>query len=116
MSLSLALRKLIDVELLNLLAPRPLPQPILPQFKMDLHCAYHQGSGHETDCYIALRHAIQDFIDQGLVHLGKPSVTTNPLPTHTSHVVSPPAGGIHFMDFTKPDDCIHLLSWDDSKS
>ena len=116
MSLSQALRKLIDVELLILLAPKPLPQPIPPQFKMDLHYAYHQGSGHETDCCTALRYAIQDLIDQGLVHLGQPSVTTNPLPAHTSHAVSPPTSGIHFMDFTKPDDCIHLLSWDDSKS
>ena len=42
-------------------------------------------------------------IDQGLVHLGQPSVTTNPLLAHTTH----------FIDFTKPDDCIHMLSWDD---
>ncbi|RVW68358.1 hypothetical protein CK203_063788 [Vitis vinifera] len=50
---------------------------------MDLFCAYHQGSGHETDHF------------------------------HTSHAIPPPAGGIHFMDFTKPDDCIHMLNWDD---
>ncbi|RVW24996.1 hypothetical protein CK203_116558 [Vitis vinifera] len=31
---------------------------------MDLHCAYHQGPGHETDRCTALRHAIQDLIDQ----------------------------------------------------
>ncbi|RVW66403.1 hypothetical protein CK203_065265 [Vitis vinifera] len=50
------------------------------------------GPGHETDRCTALRHAIQDLIDQGLVHLGQPSVTTNPLPTHTTHAVPPPAG------------------------
>ena len=82
---------------------------------MDLYCAYHQGPGHETDCCTDLGHAIQDLIYQGLVHLGKQSVTTNPLPAHTSHVVPPPTGGIHFMDFTEPDDYIHMLSWDDSK-
>ncbi|RVW69088.1 hypothetical protein CK203_063712 [Vitis vinifera] len=93
--------------------PRPLPQPIPAQFRMDLHCAYHQGPGHETDRCTALRHAIQDLIDQGLVHLGQPSVTTNPLPTHTTHAVPPPAGGIHFLDFDETDDHVHMLSWDD---
>ncbi|RVW21004.1 hypothetical protein CK203_114761 [Vitis vinifera] len=71
------------------------------------------GPGHETDRCTALRHAIQDLIDQGLVHLGQPSVTTNPLPTHTTHAVPPPAGGIHFLDFDETDDHVHMLSWDD---
>ncbi|RVW96013.1 hypothetical protein CK203_027698 [Vitis vinifera] len=43
------------------------------------------GPGHQIDHCIALRHAIQDLIDQGLVHLGQPSVTTNPLLAHTTH-------------------------------
>ena len=42
MPLSKVLRKLTNVGLLTLLAPRPLLQPILPQFRMNLHCAYHQ--------------------------------------------------------------------------
>ena len=54
-------------------------------------------------------------VDQGLVHLGQPSVTSNPLPTHTLHAVPSSADNIHFIDFTKPNDCIHMLSWDDSK-
>ncbi|RVW24471.1 Transposon Ty3-G Gag-Pol polyprotein [Vitis vinifera] len=33
------------------------------------------GPGHDTDHCTALRHAIQDLIDQGLVNLGQPSVT-----------------------------------------
>ena len=77
---------------------------------MGLHCTYHEGPGHETDRCTALRLAIRDLIDQGLVHLGQPRVTTNPLPAHTSHVVSPPADSIHFMDFIELDDCIHMLS------
>ncbi|RVW26199.1 hypothetical protein CK203_107674 [Vitis vinifera] len=113
MPLSQALRKLTEAGLLTALTPRPLPQPIPAQFRMDLHCAYHQGPGHETDRCTALRHAIQDLIDQGLVHLGQPSVTTNPLPTHTTHAVPPPAGGIHFLDFDEIDDHVHMLSWDD---
>ena len=81
---------------------------------MDLHCAYHQGLGHETDRCTALRHVVQDLIDQGLVHLGQPSVTTNLLLAHTTHVVLPPADDIHFLDFVEFDDHVHMLSWDDS--
>ena len=80
---------------------------------MDLHCAYHQGLGHEIDRCTALRHIIQDLIDQGLVHLGQPSATQNPLPTHTTHAVPPPDGGIHFLDFVDSDDHVCMMSWDD---
>ena len=52
----------------------------------------------------------------GFGSLGQPSVTTNPLPVHTSHAVPPPANGIHFMDFTELDDRNHMLSWDDYES
>ncbi|RVW66350.1 hypothetical protein CK203_065241 [Vitis vinifera] len=55
-----------------------------------------------------------DLIDQGLVHLGQASVTTNPLPAHTTHAVPPPADGIHFLEFDVIDDHIHMLSDDDS--
>ncbi|RVW64270.1 Retrovirus-related Pol polyprotein from transposon 17.6 [Vitis vinifera] len=113
MPLSRAFQKLIEGGLLTALAPRPPPQPLPPQFRMDLHCAYHQGPGHDTDRCSALRHAIQDLIDQGLVKLGQPSVTTNPLPAHTTHSMPPPTGGIHHMDFVQ-DDVIHMLSWDDA--
>ena len=82
---------------------------------MDLHCAYHQEPTHETNHCITLRHAIQDLINQGLVHLGQPSVTTNPLSTHTTHTVPPPASDIHFIDFVELDDRIHILSWDESE-
>ncbi|RVW43742.1 hypothetical protein CK203_074132 [Vitis vinifera] len=85
MPLSQALRKLMEAGLLTALTPRPLPQA----------------------------DSSSDLIDQGLVHLGQPSVTTNPLPTHTTHAVPPPAGGIHFLDFDETDDHVHMLSWDD---
>ncbi|RVW83194.1 hypothetical protein CK203_044911 [Vitis vinifera] len=49
MPLSQALWKLTEAGLLTALTPRSPPQPIPPQFRMDLHCAYHQGPGHETD-------------------------------------------------------------------
>ena len=47
MPLSQALRKLTEAGLLTTLTPRPPPQPISPQFRMDLHYAYHQGPRHE---------------------------------------------------------------------
>ncbi|RVW58971.1 hypothetical protein CK203_107366 [Vitis vinifera] len=50
------------------------------------------GLGHDTDHCVTLRHAIQDLIDQGLVNLGQPSVTTRPLPTHSMHAMPPPPG------------------------
>ncbi|KAL6332110.1 hypothetical protein AAG906_020792 [Vitis piasezkii] len=56
----------------------------------------------------------QGLIDQGLVHLGQPNVTTNPLPTHTTQAVPPLADGIHFLDFDEIDDHIHTLSDDNS--
>ncbi|KAL6314376.1 hypothetical protein AAG906_021214 [Vitis piasezkii] len=82
---------------------------------MDLHCVYHQGLGHETNRCTALRHAIHDMIDQGLVHLGQPSVTTNPLSAHTTHAVPSPTDSMHSIDFAKLDDHIHMLSWDESE-
>ncbi|RVW29918.1 hypothetical protein CK203_112175 [Vitis vinifera] len=72
--------------LLTPLAPKPVP----PRFRLDLHCSYHQGPGHDTDHYNALRHAIQDLIDQ----------------------VPPSSGDIHHIDLIE-DDSIHMLSWDD---
>ncbi|RVX11289.1 Gypsy retrotransposon integrase-like protein 1 [Vitis vinifera] len=112
MPLSRAFQKLTEGGLLIPLASRPLPQPIPPRFRMDLHCSYHQGPGHDTNHCTALRHAIQDLIDQGLVNLGQPSVTTNPLPAHSTHAVHPSSGDIHHMDLIE-DDSIHMLSWDD---
>ncbi|RVW68588.1 hypothetical protein CK203_063964 [Vitis vinifera] len=47
------------------LAPRALPDPVPPQFRLDLYCAYHQSVGHHTDRCTALRHAIQDIVDSG---------------------------------------------------
>ena len=48
---------------------------------------------------VALRHTIQDLIDQGLVDLGCPGVTTDLLPTNDTRVVPPPTRGIHLIPF-----------------
>ena len=92
------------------LPPRPPLQPTPLGFKTDIYCAYHQRAGHDTDSYVALRHAIQDLIDQGLVDLGCPGVTTDPLPTHETRVVPPSSGGIHSIEFL--GDEIFMMVWD----
>ena len=53
-----------------------------------------------------LRHAIQDLIDQGLVDLGCPAMTTDSLLTHDARVVSPPTGDVH------SGDKIFMMGWD----
>ncbi|RVW99135.1 hypothetical protein CK203_018962 [Vitis vinifera] len=111
MPLSRAFQKLQEGGLLTPLASRPLPHPYHLAFRMDLHCSYHQGPGHDTDHCTALRHAIQDLIDQGLVNLGQPSVTRT-LFLLILHTVHPSSGDIHHMDLIE-DDSIHMLSWDD---
>ena len=90
MTLTRAFEKLRDGGLIVALAPRPLPHPIPPHFCSHEHCLYHQTQGHDTERCSALQHAIQDLIDSGLVNLAGPSVTTNPLPTHSTHTVPPP--------------------------
>ena len=91
MTLTRAFEKLKDVGLIVPLAPRPLPFPIPPHFHLHEHCLYYQMHGHDTERCAALHHAIQDLIDSGLVNLSGPSVTTNPLPTHSTHAVSSPS-------------------------
>ncbi|RVW63299.1 hypothetical protein CK203_058765 [Vitis vinifera] len=92
MSLSRAFQRLVEGGLIAPLLPRLPLQPSPPGFRTDLHYAYHQRAGHDTNSCSTLRHAIQDLIDQGLVDLGRPAVTTDPLPTHDTRVVPPPQG------------------------
>ncbi|KAL6317003.1 hypothetical protein AAG906_026711 [Vitis piasezkii] len=105
MPLSRAFQKLAEGGLLTPLASRPLPQPIPPALGWT-YIVPTIGTGHDTDHCLALRHAIQDLIDQGLVNLGQPSVTTNPLPAHSTQSVSPSSGGIHHMDLIEDDSTI----------
>ena len=50
------------------------------------------------------------------MQLGQPSVSSNPLPTYSTHAIPPPTGGIHSIDFAESDYRIHMLSWDDQGS
>ncbi|KAJ9683815.1 hypothetical protein PVL29_016354 [Vitis rotundifolia] len=90
MTLTRAFEKLRDAGLIVPLAPRPLPPSVPPHFRSHEHCLYHQIQGHDTERCSTLHHAIQDLIDSGLVNLSGPSVTTNPLPMHSTHAVPPP--------------------------
>ena len=49
-------------------------------------------------------------IDQGLVYLGRPRVTTDPLPTHNTRALPPPLGGIHLIEYS--EDEIFMMGWD----
>ncbi|XP_034677824.1 uncharacterized protein LOC117908338 [Vitis riparia] len=94
--------------------PAPYTRPRAPQTTTYVQRPSRQFAqlGHDRDHCNALRHAIQDLIDQGLVNLRQPSVTTNPLPAHSIHAVPPSPGDIHHIDLIE-DDIIHMLSWDD---
>ncbi|RVW20493.1 hypothetical protein CK203_115056 [Vitis vinifera] len=92
MPLSRAFQRSVERGLISPLPPRPLPHPIPPGFRTDLHYAYH-GELALIQQLSMLRHAIQDLIDQGLIDLGCPVVTTDPLPIHDTRVVPPPPGG-----------------------
>ena len=57
-----------------------------------------------------LRHAIQDLIDQGLVDLGHPEVTIDPLPTHDARAVPSLTSGVHSVEFLRDE--IFMMRWD----
>ncbi|RVX22733.1 hypothetical protein CK203_008487 [Vitis vinifera] len=89
--------------------PRPVRQ--FTQLGMPLSRAFQRlRAGHDTDSCSALRHAIQDLIDQGLVDLGRPGVVTDPLPTHDTRAVPPPSEGVHLIEFA--GDEIFMMGWD----
>ena len=57
-----------------------------------------------------LRHNIQNLIDQGLVDLGRLTVTIDLLPTHDAGAIPPPTGGVHSVEFSGYD--IFMMGWD----
>ena len=97
--------------LITPLPPKPLPHPTLLGFRTNLHCVYHQRVGHDTNSCAMLRHTIRDLIDQGLVDLGRPAVTTDPLPSHDTRAVPPPTSGVHSVEFS--GDEIFMMGWDE---
>ena len=110
MPLSRAFQRLVEGGLIVPLPPRPLLQSTPLGFRIDLHRAYHQRAGHDTNSFAALRHDIQDLIDQGLVDLGCPGVTTDSLPSHDTRAIPLPPGGIHSIEFLRDE--IFMMGWD----
>ena len=110
MPLSRAFQRLVKGGLIIPLPPRPPLQPTPSRFRADLHCAYHQRAGHDTDNYATLKHAIQDLIDQVLVDLGRPAVNTDPLPTHDTRAIPPPPRGVHLIEYSSDE--IFMMGWD----
>ena len=110
MPISRAFQRLVEGGLIAPLPPKPPPHPTPPRFRTDLHYAYHQRASHDIDSCVMLRHAIHGLIDQGLVDLGCPAVTTNPLPTHDARVVHPPTSSVHSIKFS--GDGVFMMGWD----
>ena len=52
---------------------------------------------------------------RGLVNLYQLSVTTNPLPTHYTHMVAPFSTNIHFVDLIEDDNNIHMIILENTK-
>ncbi|RVW60998.1 hypothetical protein CK203_051362 [Vitis vinifera] len=71
------------------LAPRALPDPVPPQFGLDLYCAYHQSVGHHTDRCTALRHAIQDIVDSGTFGHPQSDMSLISTPAQAMHAETP---------------------------
>ena len=110
MPLSRVFQILVERGFIVPLPPRPQPQPTPPEFRTDLHYAYHQRAGHDTYSFAALRHTIQDLIYQSFVDLGRPAVTTDPLPTHDTRAVPPPPRGVHLIEYS--GDEIFMMGWE----
>ncbi|XP_077222979.1 uncharacterized protein LOC143856601 [Tasmannia lanceolata] len=72
------LKKLITKGWLTPLEPKPIPNPLPKTYNESEYCQYHQGRGHTTDRCLALKHAIQDFLDEKTL-----IVIQNPLPNHS---------------------------------
>ena len=63
--------------------PRPDLNPLPARFDVNKRCAYHQGSGHDTDRCFNLCHAIQDLIGTQLIApITRPNINNNPLLNH----------------------------------
>ncbi|XP_077232505.1 uncharacterized protein LOC143869832 [Tasmannia lanceolata] len=104
------MRNLVRDGVIELLPPRPPPDPLPRGFREDQFCQYHQGPGHHTDRCIALRYIIEKLLAVGDLVLPEPNVTQNPLPRHTAH--PPPEIGVISDDkpFVNPTSLICAIT------
>ena len=54
------------------LDPTSLPNPILPNWNRNDHCAFHQRIGPMKNSCLRLKHEVQDLIDQGVIAKPQP--------------------------------------------
>ena len=52
--------------------PTPLPNPILPNWNRNDHCAFHQRIRHKPNSCLRLKHDVQNLIDQGVITKPQP--------------------------------------------
>jgi hypothetical protein len=79
--LSQILPLLLDKGLVQLLTPKPVPDPVPPYWNMSAYCAFHQGPGHVTDEIKQngiLKHKIQDLIDKIKMTVPQEDAPSNP--------------------------------------
>ena len=72
MPLSEVLAVLIERGHLKPLDPTPLPNPIIPNWNRNDHCAFRQRIGHKTNSCLRLKHEVQDLIDQRVITKPQP--------------------------------------------
>jgi len=83
MPMSQVFEKLKTKGLLKPLDLRLVSNPLPAKFDVSKRCAYHQGTGHDTDRCYNLCHAIQDLIHTKVIApTTRPNITNNPLPNH----------------------------------
>ena len=111
MTLTRAFEKLRNAGLIVPLALYPLLYPIPLYFRLHEHCSFHHTQGYATNYCSTLHNAIQNLIDSGLVNLSGPRVTTNPLPTHSTHAVLLPLS-LQQIDLDVDDIDSHMTFWD----
>jgi hypothetical protein len=65
MTPSRAFEKLGAANRIAPLEPRAVPNPPPPGFMPHEFCKFHQGPGHDTDRCLALKHTLQNMVDEG---------------------------------------------------
>ncbi|XP_077215639.1 uncharacterized protein LOC143850261 [Tasmannia lanceolata] len=90
------LKRLIRDKKIRLPEIRPVPDPLLPYWRLDQYCEYHRNSGHLTERCLALKHALQTMLEKGKLEVERPNVTQNPLPNYRA--IPPPTTNAIFVE------------------
>ncbi|GKV11286.1 hypothetical protein SLEP1_g22551 [Rubroshorea leprosula] len=86
--LKIYFEELVEVGLIKTLQVNPIQPPYPYWYDAQARCEYHNVASHGTENCAALKHRIQDLIDEGTLQLdvkeakGVPNITQNPLPPH----------------------------------